>query len=175
MQSTESGLGLGLRLALVTLGGLPLVPTVRKQWRTELVYRYKRTKTSRITVLNIRKLSLFRLFYPPVPLKNNARAVLGKSPILEWLMRWRVIGGFYCDLYANHCFHLYVYSLMLSLPLVPVVSVLLVRLTVLPNRQKRGIFWPTTPATTSPEWTPMVIYSATWAQNNGHGKYLIKP
>ena len=33
--------------------------TQSKQWRIELLYRYKQAKTSRITVLNIRKLYLY--------------------------------------------------------------------------------------------------------------------
>lgn len=41
-------------------------------------------------------------------------------------------------------------------PEIPVVSVLLVRLTVFPNRQNLGILFPITPVTASPEWMPMV-------------------
>ena len=33
-----------------------------KQWRIELLYRYKRAKTNRITVLNIRKLYLYFVY-----------------------------------------------------------------------------------------------------------------
>lgn len=54
--------------------------------------------------------------------------------------------------------HLYVYSDTLIFPFSPVVSVLLVRLTVFPKRQYRGIRWPMTPVTTSPVWIPIVIW-----------------
>ena len=37
--------------------------TQSKQWRIELLYRYKRAKTSRITVLNIRKLYLYFVYF----------------------------------------------------------------------------------------------------------------
>ena len=36
-----------------------------KQWRIQLLYRYKRAKTSRITVLNIRKLYLYFVYFKP--------------------------------------------------------------------------------------------------------------
>lgn len=42
-------------------------------------------------------------------------------------------------------------------PGVPVVSVRLVKFTVFPKRQYRGMRLPITPVTTSPEWMPMVI------------------
>lgn len=54
--------------------------------------------------------------------------------------------------------HLYVYSDTLIFPFSPVVSVLLVRLTVFPKRQYRGIRCPMTPVTTSPVWIPIVIW-----------------
>ena len=59
----------------------------------ELLYRYKRAKTSRITVLNMRKLYLYFVYFMLLyvvyfewnPLKdffkNNARATSGKSSI----------------------------------------------------------------------------------------------
>ena len=37
--------------------------TQSKQWRIELLYRYKRVKTSRKTVLNIRKLYLYFVYF----------------------------------------------------------------------------------------------------------------
>ena len=40
-------------------GGLLAGSTQSKQWRIELLYRYKRAKTSRITLLNIRKLYFY--------------------------------------------------------------------------------------------------------------------
>ena len=40
-------------------GGLRAGSTQSKQWRIELIYRYKRAKTSRITVLNIKQLYLY--------------------------------------------------------------------------------------------------------------------
>ena len=40
-----------------------LVSTQSKQWRTELLYRYKQAKTSRITVLNIQKLYVYFKLY----------------------------------------------------------------------------------------------------------------
>ena len=59
-----------------------------RQWRIEFLYRYKRAKTSGITVLNIWKLYLYFVYFklylyfecmsPPVPLKNDARATPGK-------------------------------------------------------------------------------------------------
>lgn len=53
--------------------------------------------------------------------------------------------------------HLYDSSLTFIRPDIPVVSVRLVKLTVFPNRQYRGILCPITPVTTSPEWIPIVI------------------
>ena len=44
--------------------GRPLAgSTQNKQWRIELLYRSKRTKTSGITVLNIRKLYLYFFYF----------------------------------------------------------------------------------------------------------------
>ena len=40
-------------------GELLASSTQSKEWRIELLYRYKRAMTSRITVLNIRKLYLY--------------------------------------------------------------------------------------------------------------------
>lgn len=54
----------------------------------------------------------------------------------------------------------YVYSVTLIRPGIPVVSVRLVMLTVLPKRQYLGIRFPITPVTTSPEWIPIVICCA---------------
>lgn len=51
-------------------------------------------------------------------------------------------------------------------PMTPVVSVLLVKFTVLPNRQYLGILLPITPVTTSPECIPMVIYKKTKANHS---------
>ena len=45
----------------------------------------------------------------------------------------------------------YAYWDTLTRPVMPAVSVLLVKLTVLPNRQYLGILFPITPVTTSPE------------------------
>jgi len=53
--------------------------------------------------------------------------------------------------------YLYAFSETLILPGTPVVSVRLVRFTVLPNKQYRGIRCPITPVTTSPLWMPMVM------------------
>lgn len=53
--------------------------------------------------------------------------------------------------------YLYVYSDTFIFPFSPVVSVLLVRLTVFPKRQYRGILCPMTPVTTSPVCIPIVI------------------
>ena len=43
--------------------GLLARSTQNKQWRIELLYRYKRAITSRITVLNIRKLYLYFVYF----------------------------------------------------------------------------------------------------------------
>lgn len=45
-------------------------------------------------------------------------------------------------------------SMAVNLP-TPLLSILLAVFTVSPNRQYRGIFNPTTPATHGPEWIPM--------------------
>ena len=45
------------------LAGWRRAPLKRKQWRIELLYQYKRAKTSRITVLNIRKLYLYFAYF----------------------------------------------------------------------------------------------------------------
>ena len=37
--------------------------TQSKQWRIKLLYRYKRAKTSRITVLNIRTLNMYFVYF----------------------------------------------------------------------------------------------------------------
>ena len=60
----------------------------KMQWRIEFLYHYKRAKASRITLLNIRKLYLYFVYFklyvyfecmsPQVPLKSGARATLGK-------------------------------------------------------------------------------------------------
>ena len=64
--------------------------TQSKRWRIELLYRYKKAKTSGITMLNIRKLYLYFVYFKPyvyfewsprVFLKNDARATLGKPSI----------------------------------------------------------------------------------------------
>ena len=79
-----------ISLAVSCLG---LVGSTRcKQWRieTELLYWYKRVKTGRVTVLNIRKLYLYFFYFelyvyfawsPTVPLKHCARTTPGNSPI----------------------------------------------------------------------------------------------
>lgn len=59
--------------------------------------------------------------------------------------------------YQNMFSYRYVYSDTFIFPFSPVVSVLLVRLTVFPNRQYRGILCPMTPVTTSPVCIPIVI------------------
>ena len=66
--------------------------TQSKQRRIELLYQYKRAKISRITVLNIQKLYLYFVYpklyvyfewSPQEPLKNDARATPGKSPMVQ--------------------------------------------------------------------------------------------
>ena len=47
-------------------GGLLAGSTQSKQYRIELLYRYKRAKTSRITVLNIRKLYVYFVYFKTV-------------------------------------------------------------------------------------------------------------
>ena len=46
-------------------------------------------------------------------------------------------------------------GLTLILPASLPDSILLAKVTLLPNRQNRGIFIPTTPVTTDPVWIPM--------------------
>lgn len=53
--------------------------------------------------------------------------------------------------------YLYAESDTLMRPLTPFVSVLLVRFTVLPNKQYLGMRFPITPVITSPECIPIVI------------------
>jgi len=52
----------------------------------------------------------------------------------------------------------YVNSVICIFPGVPLLSQRLATLTVLPNKQYRGILLPTTPATTSPLLIPILIY-----------------
>ena len=67
--------------------------TQSKQWRIKFFYRYKRAKTSRITVLNIRKLYLYFVYFKlyvyfewsPQSLWKMMRAKPGKSPIVTML------------------------------------------------------------------------------------------
>ena len=70
--------------------GLRAPCTQNKRWRIELLYRYKRAKTNRITVLNIGKLYLYFAYFKlyvyfqwssPFHLKNYARATPEKSLI----------------------------------------------------------------------------------------------
>ena len=64
--------------------------TQSKQWRIELLYRYERAKTSTITVLNVRKLYHYFVYFKlyvtlsgagPVSLENNKLATPGKLSI----------------------------------------------------------------------------------------------
>ena len=47
-----------------------------KQWRIQLLYRYKRAKTSWITVLNIRKLYLYFVYFNEPYKENNYLFIL---------------------------------------------------------------------------------------------------
>ena len=68
--------------------------TQSKQWQIELFCRYKRAKTSRITVLNIQKLYLYFVYFklyvyfewsPTVSLKHDARTT--------WKVVWSWLDG----------------------------------------------------------------------------------
>ena len=61
------------------IGGLMAGSTQSKQWRIELLYRYKRAKTSKITVLNIRKsLSLLCLLQTVCHFERSSSISLNK-------------------------------------------------------------------------------------------------
>ena len=59
--------------------------TQSKRWRIESLYRYKRAKTSRMTVLNIRLLTLNCMFT-----FNGAREFLGKMMRAQHLKKMQI-------------------------------------------------------------------------------------
>ena len=59
-------------------GGLMAGSTQSKRWRIELLYRYKRAKTSRITVLNIWKLYHYFAYFKLCLLLMEPASSLGK-------------------------------------------------------------------------------------------------
>ena len=62
---------------------------LNKQLRIELLYRYKRATTSRITVLNIRKLYLYFVYFKLYVYLSGGRLVPSKNdaPIIKNLKR----------------------------------------------------------------------------------------
>jgi hypothetical protein len=78
---------------------------------------------------------------------------------------WDLLGeveqkGFYIRRIATY---LYAAGLTLILPASLPDSILFAKVTLLPNRQYRGIFTPTTPDTTDPVWMPMRICRGTFS------------
>ena len=54
---------LGITDVSIVPGGLSAGSTQSRQWRIELLCRYRRAKTSRITTLSIRKLYLYFVYF----------------------------------------------------------------------------------------------------------------